>query len=54
MQKESQRTPPRLFQCSQASGRFTVDEIVDFTQEDLIDSDVMILDTYDEVSSAVH
>lgn len=40
---------PRLFQCSNASGRFTVEEIFDFAQSDLIQEDVMILDTYAQV-----
>jgi len=41
--------PPRLFQCSMTSGKFTVDEIVGFNQEDLDETDVMLLDTYDEI-----
>jgi len=35
---------PRLFQCSTAFGSFVVEEIADFTQEDMIDDDVMLLD----------
>lgn len=34
---------------SNASGRFTVDEIPDFTQQDLVSDDVMILDVWDTV-----
>ncbi|XP_065668513.1 advillin isoform X2 [Hydra vulgaris] len=41
--------PPRLFQCSNATGRFWVEEIFDFDQDDLCEDDVMLLDTYDEV-----
>eukprot|EP00049_Salpingoeca_infusionum_P017156 m.351941 g.351941 ORF g.351941 m.351941 type:complete len:836 (+) comp16405_c0_seq1:595-3102(+) len=40
---------PRLFQCSNARGYFYVEEIFDFDQEDLIEEDVMLLDTYNEV-----
>jgi len=37
----------RLFHCSNASGKFKVQEIFDFTQQDLDTSDVMLLDVYD-------
>jgi len=39
----------RLFQCTNAVGYFRVEEIFDYDQEDLIEDDVMILDTYAEV-----
>ena len=43
-------TPPvRLFQASNASGRFEVNEIVEFTQVDLVPDDVFILDAYNNV-----
>merc|ERR1711962_1137024 len=35
---------PRLFQLSSATGNITVEEVVDFSQEDLIEEDVVILD----------
>jgi len=40
---------PRLFQCSNASGAFAVEEIFNFTQDDLDKNDVFLLDTYNEV-----
>jgi len=40
---------PRLFQCSNATGVFAVEEIQNFSQSDLIDDDVMLLDTYNSV-----
>jgi len=39
----------RLFQCSDASGNFWAEEIFDFDQVDLIEEDVMLLDTHREV-----
>jgi len=40
---------PRLFQCHDHAGGFRVEEIFDFSQDDLINDDVMMLDTFDEV-----
>jgi len=39
----------RLFQCSDATGSFKVFEIHNFTQDDLDDDDVMLLDAYHSV-----
>ncbi|XP_071484632.1 LOW QUALITY PROTEIN: advillin-like [Diadema antillarum] len=49
LQEETLTNPPRLFQCSNASGNFRVEEINNFTQQDLIEDDVMLLDTYNEL-----
>lgn len=49
--KELQANPkePRLFNCSNRHGFFKIEECFDFSQDDLLDDDVMILDTCTEV-----
>ncbi|XP_044295863.1 gelsolin isoform X1 [Varanus komodoensis] len=48
--KKMDAHPPRLFACSNKSGRFTIDEVPgELTQEDLATDDVMLLDTWDQV-----
>nr|XP_023665346.1 gelsolin-like [Paramormyrops kingsleyae] len=42
--------PPRLFACSNKTGRFIIEEVPgEITQDDLATDDVMILDTWDQV-----
>jgi hypothetical protein len=45
----AQSKTPRLFHCSNASGNFAVDELFDYSQDDLNNEDVMILDCFDRV-----
>jgi len=40
---------PRLFHASNVSGHFKVEEVFDFSQDDLINDDVMLLDTFEAV-----
>jgi hypothetical protein len=40
---------PRLFQCSNASGSFRVEEIFNYQQDDLDQNDIFYLDTYTEL-----
>ncbi|KAG2470044.1 GELS protein, partial [Polypterus senegalus] len=42
--------PPRLFACSNKTGRFIIEEVPgEMTQDDLATDDVMILDTWEQV-----
>ncbi|XP_067282151.1 adseverin [Pseudorasbora parva] len=42
--------PPRLFACSNKSGRFIIEEVPgEFNQDDLAEDDVMLLDVWDQV-----
>ncbi|KAF7691232.1 hypothetical protein HF521_011529 [Silurus meridionalis] len=42
--------PPRLFACSNKTGRFIIEEVPgEFTQDDLAEDDVMLLDVWDQV-----
>lgn len=50
LQEENSSVSPRLFECSNKTGTFLATEIVDFTQDDLEESDVYLLDTWDQVS----
>ncbi|XP_066975023.1 villin-1-like isoform X2 [Macrobrachium rosenbergii] len=49
LKEDSPSHAPRLFQCSNASGVFKAEEIINFSQSDLIDDDVMLLDTWDTI-----
>ncbi|XP_072306986.1 villin-1 [Eucyclogobius newberryi] len=40
---------PRLFECSNQTGRFLMTEVGDFAQCDLDEEDVMLLDTWEEI-----
>ncbi|XP_062979609.1 scinderin [Elgaria multicarinata webbii] len=47
---ESEDHPPRLYGCSNKTGRFIIEEVPgEFTQDDLAEDDVMLLDTWDQV-----
>lgn len=40
---------PRLLHCSNVTGVFKIEEVFNYTQEDLISEDIMILDVYSDV-----
>ncbi|KAG9349429.1 hypothetical protein JZ751_027872 [Albula glossodonta] len=47
--EENHHITPRLFECSNQTGRFLATEITNFTQEDLDEDDIMLLDIWDQV-----
>lgn len=49
LEKVSPMHSPRLFECSNQTGQFRMNEVAHFTQDDLDEDDVMLLDTWDEV-----
>ncbi|XP_043931169.1 villin-1 [Protopterus annectens] len=49
LQEENVDIAPRLFECSNQTGTFIATEIMEFTQDDLDEDDVMLLDTWDQV-----
>lgn len=49
LQEENQVITPRLFECSNQTGRFMATEIFDFSQDDLEEDDVFLLDVWDQV-----
>uniref|UniRef100_A0A4W3H2F4 Gelsolin-like domain-containing protein n=1 Tax=Callorhinchus milii TaxID=7868 RepID=A0A4W3H2F4_CALMI len=53
-QEEDCAVEPRLFECSNQTGRFIMSEVNDFTQEDLDEEDIMLLDTWTEVLVGLH
>ncbi|XP_037379927.1 villin-1 [Talpa occidentalis] len=49
LQEENQVISPRLFECSNQTGRFMATEIPDFNQDDLEEDDVFLLDVWDQI-----
>ncbi|XP_013223318.3 villin-1 isoform X2 [Columba livia] len=49
LQEENPSVTPRLFECSNKKGTFLATEIIDFTQDDLEEDDVYLLDAWDQV-----
>ncbi|KAF5922582.1 villin-1 [Diceros bicornis minor] len=49
LQEETLAISPRLFECSNKTGRFLATEIPDFNQDDLEEDDVFLLDVWDQV-----
>ncbi|KAE8596365.1 hypothetical protein XENTR_v10016072 [Xenopus tropicalis] len=50
LESKSIVNPPRLFGCSNKTGRFLIEEVPgEFTQDDLAEDDVMLLDTHEQV-----
>ncbi|XP_075037159.1 villin-1 isoform X2 [Mixophyes fleayi] len=49
LQEQTLDISPRLFECSNQTGKFVATEITDYNQDDLEDDDVFLLDAWDQV-----
>uniref|UniRef100_A0A8C4MU53 Scinderin n=1 Tax=Equus asinus asinus TaxID=83772 RepID=A0A8C4MU53_EQUAS len=50
LETQAEDHPPRLYGCSNKTGRFIIEEVPgEFTQEDLAEDDVMLLDTWEQI-----
>ncbi|PWA18021.1 hypothetical protein CCH79_00004157, partial [Gambusia affinis] len=49
LEREDPLHSPRLFECSNQTGRFRITEVYNFDQSDLDEEDVMLLDTWEEI-----
>ncbi|XP_076868766.1 advillin [Brachyhypopomus gauderio] len=49
LEREGPVHSPRLFECSNQTGQFRMTEVSHFTQDDLDEDDVMLLDTWEEL-----
>uniref|UniRef100_UPI00398E4FC2 advillin n=1 Tax=Pristiophorus japonicus TaxID=55135 RepID=UPI00398E4FC2 len=49
LQEQDTDFQSHLFECSNKTGRFIVNEVTNFTQDDLSEDDVMLLDTWDQI-----
>ncbi|XP_026521317.1 villin-1 [Notechis scutatus] len=49
LQEETVSITPRLFECSNKTGKFLATELTNFTQDDLEQDDVFLLDAWDQV-----
>nr|XP_002713820.1 scinderin isoform X1 [Oryctolagus cuniculus] len=50
LETQAEDHPPRLYGCSNKTGRFIIEEVPgEFTQSDLAEDDVMLLDTWEQI-----
>ncbi|KAB1276295.1 Adseverin [Camelus dromedarius] len=50
LETQAEDHPPRLYGCSNKTGRFTIEEVPgEFTQDDLAEDDVMLLDAWEQI-----
>ncbi|XP_056407615.1 villin-1-like [Hyla sarda] len=52
LQEEVLDISPRLYECSNQTGTFRATEVTDFSQDDLEEEDVFLLDAWDQVEEA--